>query len=294
MIVPDTIEPNIGWKSLIVDNNGFLHSPQQSFMWKGKKRNEAECHNISYRWYARRGKDPEVLMAERRATANMAFPTTATSFSTRVAMAPIPSQPAVELPDGMRWSWEPYHHEAASVNVCSCGIYMVDHPSACHGYMHTEQSVLVKVAGWGHVIRGQYGARVQYAYPQLIVAPESLRDLAELAADRYGIPAEIVPDTANPEEPIETSSPEAVDVIQGNPFSLVTGAAPELPELSPFMSMACVSAVLATVTLIAHLFTKGSHYDGYVKVTCITSVTLVILCLLIDFLVFVQQEKSKQ
>lgn len=329
MLVPDTIDPYVGWKALLVAYNGELHSPQQTFVWKMKERSEAICFGVSYRWTARKGRPPQrdprrIIVqppasgpAMLAAATTQALPANAPMLTTFADEELCQSEPPqVQLPDGMHWSWEPFHHEAASDNNCSCGIYMVNSPGHCTGYIH-DNSVLAQINGWGHVIQGDLGARVQYAYPQLLVAPERLRERAEHAAELYGIPLEIWEPGArgiNFDRPSTqatigamttamlkagiTQQQAAAQLQQATNalanFKKNTQPTPKDAQMTPFIGVALASLFAAVVSSITLVFTWNSSYQHATLNTLIGSGLLLLLALFVDFMVFWQKEKTKR
>lgn len=319
MIVPDTIEPVLGWKALLVDDKGLLYSPRQPFRWPPKDRAEALCMKASYRWQPRQGKPPEerdprrfiVVAPHNRVT----LQTTNVPFVSTSWSAPFPqitsdeeeeqeTPPQIELPDGMHWSWEPYQHEAASDNGCSCGIYMVDTPSQC-GFYINEGTLLANVYGWGHVIQGQQGNRVQYAYPKELVASEYLRAKAELAAEQYGVPVMIIPDHQLPDKKAQLEAlnkafsgltaqqKEATRLIQSANMGVgVPGPPQEIPPATPFVKAAVVGLLCTVVSVINYFTLAGRSTVSLISMGLCAFIVL--LCLFIDFMIFCADEKANR
>jgi hypothetical protein len=179
-VVPDSIEPYVGFKYLRIDSSGLLMSGTNGLRWPHDGRVEATCALPKTRsWQAvTRGED---IVSD--STAMYWGPSGMESH-------PGPDMPQVVLPRGYQWSWDelPCDHESPH-EICGCGIYVVDKPKDCSMYSGSA-SVLVEVALWGKVIRGDQGARGQYACIKRIIAPsdDSLVSAAEKAAEKYGVP----------------------------------------------------------------------------------------------------------
>lgn len=180
LIVPDSIEPIIGWKALTVEKVGdhwILLSPQQHMPWPQRQRAEAACdRKDEYSWQPTRGQQHEAPIAQ-----------TAHYYGNNIHFSEVIAKPRVELPDGYTWSWEPTPHKVVS-SGCGCGIYMVDTAEQCVPYI-APRSVICRISMWGTVIKAAQGARGQYAYPQSIeyvsgLTDEELHDLVE----QYGLP----------------------------------------------------------------------------------------------------------
>lgn len=180
MTVPDSIEPYLGWKALIVCYDGKLHSPQLATEWPVGTRLEAECtvsHALRWEWV-------EVQEELAQGLAEKMRPIT---FGT---LPPMPRKPPRE---GYTWFPQPEEvevkHEVVDP-ICSCGIYAVKHPSQCWEYLK-QNTVLAQVAVWGKTRRATHGVRGQYAYPQKLITREKLAERAALAGELYGVPVEI-------------------------------------------------------------------------------------------------------
>lgn len=185
IVVPDSIEPFLGYKSLKVRSlwrpqkirsELTLFSPQVGMPWPHGRRAVATCnHQHRWAWRAIRGipKTPEEIEY---------------AFSHAPHMLPFLKQepPSVSPPEGYVWSWEPVDHEVV-FDACGCGIYSVSHPLRVVPYYHSE-CVIAQVASWGRITIAIHGARAEYVYPQKIVAWNTDDDVAEKVAAAYGIP----------------------------------------------------------------------------------------------------------
>ena len=185
-MIPDTIDPYVGYKALDMEvNSGVISSPAQGTGWPPKERLEATCTRGLSQW------SWIPVQGEPRPTDNttVIHPTTRILVATSSVTSFRPVQPTQKpnnpLPPGWNWSWEPQTHEVPGED-CTCGIYVVDHPEQCQGYIG-RRSVLVEVALWGTTIIGDRGARGQYAYPQRLIASRRHAVYFREASLLYGI-----------------------------------------------------------------------------------------------------------
>ncbi len=191
-VIPDSIEPYIGYKALNMGaNDGWLSSPQQAVVWPPGKRLEASCTRGLSQWSwvpvegEPRSTDDTTVVSS---SSGVMYATSAATTSMITSVRPVqpPRKPNNPLPPGWNWSWEPLTHDVPAED-CSCGIYVVDHPEGCQGYI-SSRSVLVEVALWGTVIIGERGARGQYAYPQRLIASKRHAVYFRPSSELYGIP----------------------------------------------------------------------------------------------------------
>jgi hypothetical protein len=199
IVVPDSIEPYIGFKYLSW-HEGKLWSQWGDKPWPINKPFEAECHGPrEYKWE-----------------------TTTGTPQPRQEIAP----PDIALPAGLSWSWEPQPPHPAVDEECHCGIYAVDTPDLCADYgrpqvlssvydvvsgVSASERVLVELAMWGKVIPGTTGMRGQFAYPQKI---HGSSEAAREAAKAYGVQlVEREPEGHKPKRPSSFN----------NSFSISTG-----------------------------------------------------------------------
>lgn len=176
-VIPDSIQPFVGWKALSIDKFGYLCSPQQKTVWPVQKRLEASCstHKPKYHW--------TVVPQEQ------AFGQTALSGRHYIALNSgviSPPPPQTQLPEGLVWFWTEKPHEIVSKD-CRCGIYAVKDIRDAAAYLK-QGAVLAEVALWGRVVPGTQGARGQYAYPQQLFTTDLLTDVATLVAELYKVP----------------------------------------------------------------------------------------------------------
>lgn len=195
-VIPDTIEPYIGHKALVIEN-GFLYSPTYQTIWTPGERLKARCKRSpeTFGWVKREGPPPMTNRAavQRGSAHHHGRQLTTTRRTATVFYAPEwermrPPPPQERLPDGWYWSWEPTIHDAGDPD-CTCGIYVARLIREAFHYMR-ENAVVCKVAVWGQTTIGSQGARGQYAYPQLMYVPDHLAGVAYDVACRYGIKTE--------------------------------------------------------------------------------------------------------
>lgn len=196
MVVPDSIEPYIGWKALRISDQGLLYSPQSGCDWPKRSRLEAICYRERlpcWRWI--QVETSEAYGSEAKAT---------------VANVPIGLLPPLPREDPMPgYTWVPMKvkddHKIVDA-ICSCGIYAVSNPHDCWAYLRSEDGVLVEVAVWGRTVIASDGVRGQYAYPQKIVVSSQLEELGQKAAEAYGVPC-VVDDELIHHVPLMTLAP---------------------------------------------------------------------------------------
>jgi len=179
MIIPDSIEPRLGWKALLI-REGWLYSPQQNTRWPLRQPLQAQCshthkeyewelHDTVADWEGEEFWIPASFLSEGSTT----------TFSW-------PPHPA---PPGQTWKPRQLPH---NLSACRCGIYVVDTAEQCSWYLQGENRVLCEIALWGQTVLGDKGARGEFAYPQKLFAAKQQQELAQPVADNYGIEIEIV------------------------------------------------------------------------------------------------------
>jgi hypothetical protein len=98
----------------------------------------------------------------------------------------------------MNWYlvWKTTEHEVVDER-CACGIYIAKEMALAQMYLNHQYNqygyaaVLAKVHGWGRVIEGDDGWRVEYAYPsEIYVTQEQAKQIAD-----YGVPLILLEDT---------------------------------------------------------------------------------------------------
>lgn len=189
MIVPDAVEPYVGWKALLDSDHYYLYSPQQGVRWPHKQQLEAVC------------RDPQAGTVWRMLRTEEALP----DHPLYVIVVPEGETAWVTLgigdvllpamrPGHNRWVLtrkDGAPHDAVK-DDCRCGIYVSDNPTRCYDYYGPEH-VLTKVAVWGRTIIADHGARGQYAYPQKFYAHHDQQDKVACLAEHYGIDWELMP-----------------------------------------------------------------------------------------------------
>jgi hypothetical protein len=197
MIIPDSIQPYIGYKALLIEN-GVLKSPSYETVWPVGQRLEASCPiGGNVEWVKREG-CPSTLAAEAWKPAHRGSPhhhgrpaqlwTSSTTYVIPNIAAPF-EHPEEHLPEGWYWSLEVVAH-AAGEPECTCGIYVVQDIQRTFGYMRPN-GVVCQIALWGQTTVANRGARGQYAYPQKIYLPEHLIGVGSEIAEKYEIPTEM-------------------------------------------------------------------------------------------------------
>jgi hypothetical protein len=210
IIVPDSIEPYIGWKALAIVN-GFLCSPQQNTVWPKAAKLEAACispihqpqQDVKYSWQLEKGDPPPYAYyyVPGLDTANSTAPVEIIDWEQEMGICYSPpgvyAQPPDELPPaGHYWRYvdegtEWIEGRPIATNYCTCGIYAVSTPQGCNPYFRSN-TILAQVALWGTVTVAHSGCRGQYAYPQKLIVPKRLERVARQLAEDYGVPYEAV------------------------------------------------------------------------------------------------------
>lgn len=179
VIVPDTIEPYYGYKALQMVGTDLV-SPSQHARWPKKEPLQAECkaYNTQHRFEWTLVPAPENWDDKFWVPAKFLTEGSTTTFS----------WPPNDPPKGFTWIPQEAPHD---LSKCQCGIYAVDSVSQTQQYLQGTDRVIVHVALWGQVVKGNKGARGQYAYPQKIYAAEQQTEAREIAFE-YDVPIEIV------------------------------------------------------------------------------------------------------
>ena len=193
-VIPDGIEPAIGFKYLDLLDDGRLRSPSYGSgdFWPEWAPYEARCESFAEEWQME-------MLAIKDAPAHdfeLASDRALGMGSASVTW----TAPSVEAPPGMAWFATPKYHQAPQV-YCRCGIYAVGKAEDASSY-HKQGRVLCEVALWGNVIPGTEGCRAQYAYVKKIYPHPYQLDAAARAASRYGLDVIVRPSMA----PLPTTS----------------------------------------------------------------------------------------
>lgn len=179
-VVPDSIEPLELWRTWRL-HDGLLYSVTQSAqVWQPNEPLAARCaHPKMYRWELTKGYDGRTLEQAIAYTASRNSSRSYSAFSSAISFASYLNVPSVEPPPGFSYALVPITHDAPDQN-CSCGIYAADTMAGCSSY-HDSSSVYGKVNLWGKVIRGDKGARAEFAYPSVLYA-KNAKQAKQLAA----------------------------------------------------------------------------------------------------------------
>lgn len=227
-VIPDSIEPYLGYKALVIGAEAKLFSPSEmGILWPVRKPLVATCTRglSDWAWVPVEGEPRATEQVTHLAPGGRAFQSamavtavsSASAHPRRPSMPPKPSNP---LPPGWSWSWEALTHDAPAQG-CSCGIYAVSEPSACLSYVKPD-GVIAEVAVWGNTVPASSGVRGQFAYPQRLLAPKQILDEVRPTAQLYGIPILVL----DAEERVEQ---EEVDVTpMGAPTKQTLSGKPKL------------------------------------------------------------------
>lgn len=185
-VIPDSIEPYIGYKWLHVDDDFTLRSYGNT-RWPTHTPLEARCiTDWGYHWQPVQD-DPVVPQKTKTCdyVGGRMRQVTRWEADGYQIQKPV-KKPKILLPCGLSWSYEPKPcpHEPPDT-YCSCGIYAAATTKHASDYAH-DSMVLIKVALWGRVIVGDKGARGQYAYPQEVLGQPSNK--TQQVGEHYGIP----------------------------------------------------------------------------------------------------------
>lgn len=158
-VVPDYIEPLVGYRAWGCTADGALLSLNNATEWPGREPLKASC-----------------------------------SMNSAVPFLPQPT-----LSQGLQDRWKQLAEESqqeliASHGVpraeCSCGVYAAKSDLSLHFRSYAETQVIWgEVYLWGKIQDYTEGYRAEFAYPKaLYVAPASDAQLAKAVGDRYGVP----------------------------------------------------------------------------------------------------------
>lgn len=167
MIVPDGIEPVVGWRRWGV-RNGRLVSMHSGHLWEHGEAMQAKCQHVWHKFALTR--DGYITWKETKKVAEM---------------YKVP-RPLVRPPKGMGYELIPQSHDAPEA-ACSCGLYARDTEQATRSDGLGYGVVLGKVSLWGKVIPGDRGYRAQFGYPAEIWAEEPF----SMGLDAYGVPVHV-------------------------------------------------------------------------------------------------------
>jgi hypothetical protein len=147
MIVPDAVEPIVGWRYWSLNQQGRLESlvQERDAPWVPGVRKEAECGFLAMI----RAWEQRVAEVRQRETPSDPEPL---------------EQPKLEGPDMDEHHPEWDEHEAP-LESCSCGIHAAKDLETLQR-VSGGGPVVGEVYLWGKVIPGENGYRAQYAYPK--------------------------------------------------------------------------------------------------------------------------------
>jgi len=184
MIVPDSIEPIVGWRSwqvAIHDGRPTLQACTRHVLWLPGERMEARCKGgpgpqLHHYW--------DLVPVDGSGSDSR--------IDADVSPGPDPGllnvrTPRSVPPPGFMWELRvtTTQHTSPDEN-CRCGIYAARTIDYC-----MEGTVYGQINGWGKVVHADDGFRCQYAYPKTLYAPAAL---VPTLADNYpGTPVEKLP-----------------------------------------------------------------------------------------------------
>lgn len=169
-VVPDSIEPVVGWKGMTLLPDGYLMSPSYNHVWQPMQPFKAVCHNDAgnWAWEACGPHDERAYIVD---VESGGWEQT---------------RPKTILPSGMEWRvvHTPWIHDIADEH-CSCGVYIAGNTYTPASY---GNGVLMEVAGWGTTTVHSDGWRCAFAYPKRIIVHNAAQK--KLLVD-YGVPVEL-------------------------------------------------------------------------------------------------------
>lgn len=180
MVIPDSIEPVVGWRcfDLVGDR---LVSPQQRMAWEPAVKAVADCRKSrwEHNWVqvtTEGRKEMEENAVKNGFTAAEGHYVKFLMPNGEIEVVPVFMpwgmqdflQPITAYPDpGMDWVLIVHKsgHEPPN-EKCHCGIHMAQDLETALAYGSHGTGCFGKVAGWGKSIVGTTGYRVEFAYPQ--------------------------------------------------------------------------------------------------------------------------------
>jgi hypothetical protein len=199
-VIPDKIEPEIGWRSWAIKNDRLV-SPVQDDVWAPRQPTVADCEE---KRHPHRTASWE-LKRIGYAAAHGLRDSSADDFYTwsiRIGStfsASEPARPRTQPPAGYEWVLiygDPVPHDSP-FDSCGCGLYAVREVEPRHIPLSVlPDGAIGKVALWGKVVAGDRGWRAQFAYPvELYVSQAMFRrglfrdpSRADRLAETYGVP----------------------------------------------------------------------------------------------------------
>lgn len=213
IVIPDAVEPILGWKAVGLMQASpttlVLMSLHDHAAWPMKKPFMAECRiqrHGYWRWTQSFGDLPRTTQEDvdrmleeekNRVAAPQSLGVTAVTLAssavssfafTPAATFSYPPMPKTILVRGY-WALHYYipPHNTPGED-CSCGIYIADNFDLAAGYASQQPCVFMRVAGWGKVVPGTQGWRVEHAYPQEMFLIGGKDAEAEQLGKAYGVP----------------------------------------------------------------------------------------------------------
>jgi hypothetical protein len=223
-VIPDSVEPYIGFKSVGIDDDGVLFSWFDGTKWPFRTKLTAHCRE-GHRKQAWKQVRLEVVEETKTAfreylpdqnlhgwtlvmnfgnatnqtaiqlgsTSSFSFSTqsiAATAFTTTASnsISWLENFPPEEAPEpGYVWALIDDIEDEIVTENCSCGIYAGREPHDTLPFAQQSfNKALLRVALWGRVIIGTKGARGEFAYPQEVLS-SPLWARSKLA-ENYGVP----------------------------------------------------------------------------------------------------------
>lgn len=188
-IIPDGIDPVVGYRSWGFDGNRLISSFNNQ-PWEPGEAFKALCGNAHWAWEAVEGggESLEEIAKNMQPVAGYTIASSATSFSTvlnpfRIQQPNYPTfMPNVTLPDGWGYVGRLVGHDAPREG-CHCGVY-----AAVDMARRPPNTVWGELYMWGKVIKGTFAHRSEFAYPKALVTTSP--DVAEKLG-KYGVPIEL-------------------------------------------------------------------------------------------------------
>lgn len=180
MVIPDSIEPVVGWRCFdVVD--GQLVSPQQRMPWPAGVKAQATCSRARavFAWVQMLPDEHEQMRSEAIDKGH----TPADDHYVKYLMPDGTVEKVdVHCPWGMQNFTAPITHypdegkewvlvmtsngHQSPHEQCHCGIHLAKNLELALDYGDHGQGCFGRVAGWGKSIIGSTGYRVEFAYPQ--------------------------------------------------------------------------------------------------------------------------------
>jgi hypothetical protein len=229
MVVPDLIEPMIGYKYLWPGVGDRLQSGTGGLIWPPDEPVEAACAKepAPWAWHlvrARTGEAIYVWALEKiqrppppgpqiqtagvviSATSNTTISNNSFVMYGGNPMTPVfpePEPPPLVLPYGYLWEWRQIKGTHAPAATCSCGIYFTNTIAGCASYNTPGGNLLVEVAVWGTVIPASKGGRGQFACLKKIFYDKHNLTMATVMGKVYNVPVQTM--IPRPEHPKPTA-----------------------------------------------------------------------------------------